>query len=152
MRAVIAAEPKRVWRALTEPSELVAWDDCILAAIDPAVDYPTAGRAMRWRYQLGSVQLVLHDRPREVVPYQRLHQSLSLSSMRYDQTFSLAAEPASPERPQLGTQLGVKVTASNSVPVLGGMVDRFEVRRLAVERTGKLMQSLQRWCEADLNE
>ena len=32
------------------------------------------------------------------------------------------------------------------------IVDRFEVRRLAVERAGEIMRSLQRWCEADLKE
>lgn len=152
MRAVIAASPERVWRALTEPSELLAWNENMIAPIDSPEDYPTAGRPMRWRYRLGGVQLVLHEQPREVVPLRRLHSSMSLSSLRYDQTFSLAAEAAAPDTNRSRTQLGIKVTAANSVPVLGAIIDRFEMRRLAVARAGEIMHSLQRWCEADLKE
>ena len=76
---------------------------------------------------------------------------MSLSSLRYDETFSLAAEAGANGSPVV-TQLAIKVTASNSVPVLGATVDRFEVRRRALERTEEVMRSLQRWCEADLKE
>ncbi len=60
MSTVIESPPRRVWRALTEPTELVAWDDRILSPIDPASPaYPLSGQRVRWRYQLGSVQVAL---------------------------------------------------------------------------------------------
>lgn len=152
MRAAIAAEPERVWRALTDPSELIAWDTSRLAPIDSPSDYPTAGTAMRWRYRLGGVQLVLHERLHEIVPLQRLQSRLSLSSLRFEQTYSLAEEPATSDRSGPSTQVAIKVTASNSIPVLCGTIDRFQVRKLAVDHTGELIRSLQVWCEKALTE
>ena len=145
MRTAIAAEPQRVWRALTEPEELVGWDPSRLAAIDPPDDYPSEGESMRWRYRLGSVQLVLHELLEEIVPLHRLQSRLSLSSLRFEQTYSLAAETSDRDGPI--TQVGLRLSAKNSVPVLGTVVDRFEVRRLAVERVGEAIRSLQQWCE-----
>lgn len=148
MRTSIAAEPERVWRALTDPSELVAWDASMLAAIDPAADYPSCDHTMRWRYLLGGVQLVLNERPREVVPLKKLHSSLTLGSLRLEQTYRLAGEGASSDasQPQT-TQLGIKLTAKNAVPVVSGMIDRFEIRRMTTRRVDEMMRSLQRWCE-----
>ena len=80
MAAVIDAEHDRVWRALTDPSELVAWDERILAPVEPPDRYPFSGQHVRWRYRLGSVQLVMHERPLEVVPGERLRTSIRTSS------------------------------------------------------------------------
>jgi len=43
MSVVIDADRERVWRALTDPSELVAWDHRIVSAVDegdPAHPFP----------------------------------------------------------------------------------------------------------------
>ena len=57
MSVVIDADRERVWRALTMPSELIAWDERILSPIDEPGQYPFAGQHVRWRYRLGSVQV-----------------------------------------------------------------------------------------------
>lgn len=143
MVAVIGAERERVWRALTDPAELVAWNERILAAVEPPADYPFSGQHVRWRYRMGNVQLVMHDRPLEVSQHELLRSSLSVGSMRYEQTFTLKTEPG----PSPRTRLGLRVAAENSIPVVGDVVDRFEVRRLATEHVDTTLRALQKWCE-----
>ena len=143
MSTAIASDRQRVWRALTDPAELVAWDESIIARIDEPDGYPTVGKPMRWRYRLGSVQLVLHDKPRKVAPLDQLQASLSLGSLRFERTFRLKEEIGDPVR----TQLGIKLIASNSVPVLGSVVDRFDVRRTAAAHADNVLRSVQKWCE-----
>jgi len=146
MSAVIAAEPGRVWRALTEPGELVCWDERIVGPVEALQRYPHSGQHVRWRYRLGSVQLVLHDRPQTVVPCRHLRSILSLGSMRFDQTYTLAPESEA-DSEATRTRLGLKIVASNSIPVIGAVVDRFEVRKLASERIDTTLRSISRWCE-----
>ena len=143
MSTVIAADPARVWRALTTPDELIAWDERILAAVEPPDHYPFRGQHVRWRYQLGGVQLVMHDRPLEVTSPERLRRTMHIGSLRYEQTFSLTPEPGAPPR----TRLGMKLIASNSVPVIGDVVDRFDVRRMTSEHVDETLRAIQRWCE-----
>ena len=71
-----------MWRALTDPEELLAWDDRRLAPIDPPNGYPREGSPARWRYRLGPVQLVLHDRPRRVAPPRELRSQLYNDELR----------------------------------------------------------------------
>ena len=127
MATVIGAEHSRVWRALTDPTELVAWDERLLAPVDEPGNYPFSGQHLRWRYRMGKVQLVMHDRPLEVVAGERLRRAISLGSMRYEQTFSLQPELPAEAGGERRTRLGMKVVASNSIPVMGDVVDRFEV-------------------------
>lgn len=143
MVAVIGAEHPRVWRALTDPDELVSWHERIIAPVERPDRYPFSGQHVRWRYRLGNVQLVMHDRPLEVVGQERLRASLSVGSMRYEQTFTLQSEPGPPPR----TRLGMRVSAANSIALIGETVDRFEVRRMAAEHIDTTLRALQKWCE-----
>lgn len=141
MSAVIEAGPSRVWRALTDCEELCGWDDNLLAPVEPSSAYPCVGTTQRWRYLLHGIQVLLREEPIEIVVGRRLRSSLSLGGMKLDQTYSLAAE--NPSR----TRLSIRIAAENSVPVLGAVVDRFEVRQLATERIDSLLRGLQKWCE-----
>lgn len=143
MATVIGADHQRVWRALTNPAELVEWDERLLAPVDPHDAYPFSGQHLRWRYRLGTVQLVMHDRPLEVKAPQRLCADISLGSMRYQQTYSL--QPEQGQQPR--TRLGMKVVASNSIPVMGDVVDRFSVRRMAAAHIDTTLRSVQKYCE-----
>ncbi len=143
MSTVIGAEPDRVWRALTDPSELSSWDERIIAPVDRPQSYPISGQHVRWRYRLGSVQLVMHDRPREIVPMKRLQSHISIGSLRYEQTFTLTPEGTDAPR----TRLSLKLVASNSVPLVGDIVDRHDVRRMSVAHIDESLRSIQKWCE-----
>lgn len=143
MSTVISAKRSRVWRALTQAAEVVRWDERVIALEDPEAEYPRVGQSVRWRYRLGSIPVVLHEQPIEVIPDSRLRSMVALGLFRFDETFQLTSEPGDGER----TRLSLKLVASNSVPVVGGALDRFAVRRLAVEFIDSKLRSVQKWCE-----
>jgi hypothetical protein len=39
------------------------------------------------------------------------------------------------------------LVAENSIPIVGGLLDRFAVRRLAAQIVDSKLRSLQKWCE-----
>ena len=143
MSVVIDADRERVWRALTEPDEVVAWDERTLAPVGPVSGYPSAGQPVRWRYLLGTVQVVLHEQPREVSPGERLLSTLRVGSMRLEQTYTLTDESLEPPR----TRFAVKLVSTSSVPVLGDVIDRFSLRSMAAERVDLTLRSVQQWCQ-----
>lgn len=144
MSTVIGSTPERVWRAITDPSERSRWDERAVAPIDEDVNYPALGRVVRWRYRLGSIQTVMREEPNSVVPFERLRSEVSMGTMRFEQTYSLSLEQGETPR----TRLGMKIVAENSIPVVGEVVDRFEVRRMAVDRVDRTLRLLQEWCES----
>ena len=143
MSTAIHGDRRRVWRALTDPDELVAWDERRQAPIDPPNGYPREGARARWRYRLGPVQLVLHDHPHRVEPPRELRSRISLASLRFEQAFRLAEDDDSPGR----TRVGMKLVAGNAVPLLGEVIDRFGVRQLAASHVDATLRALTRWCE-----
>jgi len=143
MSTGVAAARERVWRALTVPAELVRWDRHLLALLDEAPDYPRVGRAVRWRTRLGSVPLVLHDRPLEVVEGERLRSAVALGLFHFDATIALADAPDAPGH----TRLALRLQAESSVPLVGGALDRFAVRRLASRIVDERLRGLRAWCE-----
>lgn len=145
MSTTIASPRERVWRALTRPAELIRWDERLVELLDPAQDYPRVGHDVRWRYRLGAVPVVLRDSPLEVVPSERLRSKLAVGLFRVEETYSLGTETGEPER----TRLTLKLVSRNSVPVVGGLLDRFAVRHLAAELADRRIRSIQKWCEND---
>ena len=143
MSTLITAERGRIWRALTTPSELIRWDDQLVALLDPAPDYPQLGQKVRWRFRVGSVPIVVHQTIQEVQPGERLQSTISRGVFCFDEMYTLADEVAQPDR----TRLSLRVVASNSTPVVGGSIDRFEIRRLSAELIDARLRAVQKWCE-----
>ena len=143
MSAVIGAKRERVWRALTEPEEMIGWDRRIVGPLGDPAGYPEVGRRIRWRYRLGSVTVVLCDAPQEILPPKRLRSELSLGLVRLEETFTLGEDPDDANR----TRLSLRVAAANSVPVVGGLVDRFSVRRVATDFVDSRLRAIRTWCE-----
>ncbi len=90
MSAVVNADRQSVWRALTVPSELIQWDERILELLEPVEGYPRPGQHVRWRYRLGTVPIVMHDRPLEVSVHEKLRSMLSLGLLQLEFTHTLA--------------------------------------------------------------
>ena len=143
MSTLITAERGRIWRALTTPSELIRWDDQLVALLDPAPDYPQLGQKVRWRYRIGSVPIVVHQTIQEVQPGERLQSAISRGVCCFGETYTLADEVTLPDR----TRLSLKIVASNSLPVVGGSMDRFAIRRLFAEMIDSRLRAVQKWCE-----
>jgi uncharacterized protein YndB with AHSA1/START domain len=143
LSAVVGATRDRVWQALTDPAEVIRWDEAMLSLLEPARDYPQVGQHVRWRTRLGTVPVVLHDRPLEVVPEQRLRSAVAMGLFRFDRTWSLHGDNGDGRR----TRLGLRLATSNAIPVVGGLVDRFGVRQMAAEYVVTKLRALQGWCE-----
>ena len=143
MSTVVHTPRERVWRALSEPAEVIRWDERILSLEEPAPDYPSTDHVARWRYKLGSVAVELQDRPLEVLPGQRLRRAMSIGAFEFEETYTLVDEGGSAH-----TRLSLRLASpSNSVPVVGGTMDRFDLRRLAAEIVDGNLRSIQKWCE-----
>jgi hypothetical protein len=144
LSSVIAASRARVWRAITQPAEMIRWDEAMLALLAPADGYPRVGQRIRWRYRLGAVPVVFHDRPMEVVASSRLRSYVSVGLFRFDQTWSLSDDQ---EVVSERTRLSLRLAASNTIAVVGGTIDRFDVRRMAAEYVDTKLRAVQQWCE-----
>ncbi len=143
MSKTITADRKRVWRALTTPSELIRWDDQIVALLDPAPDFPNPGQSIRWRYRIGSIEIDARQTIRKIQPGERLESAISLGLFHFDETYTLASEDGTPDQ----TRLRLSVVSSNSMPVVGGLIDRFTIRRLSAKLVDSRMRAVAKWCE-----
>lgn len=141
MAAVIDAPRARVWRALTSPQELIRWDDRVVAL---ARGVNSGNGRPRQRYRWGSVWVDLRCRPIEVIPGSRLRSEIALGLLRFEATYTLSPEEADPAR----TLLSLRVAFPNSVPVVGGYVDRFDLRRVVSQLVSENISALQCWCES----
>jgi hypothetical protein len=137
----IAASIERVWRALTAPAEVVQWDSGIVEPIDAPPDYPRPGQHVRWRYRLGPLPLILHDRPTEVVPASILRSSIQLGPFRFDETYELhSLEPST-------TSLRARLVVSSGVPVLGSLLVRLVGAPLAKATVRSSLEAIRLHCE-----
>jgi hypothetical protein len=139
----IAASVERVWRALTAPSEVVQWDSGVTEPIDAPTDYPRPGQHVRWRYRLGPIPLILHDRPSEVEPDSVLRSSIGLGPFAFDETYQLR----SPE--PLVTLLSAKLRVWSTVPLIGSLLERAAGAPLARATVQSSLQAIKRHCELD---
>jgi uncharacterized protein YndB with AHSA1/START domain len=135
----IEAPVERVWLALCAPAEVVIWDSGVTAALDAPSDYPRAGQHVRWRVGSGWFRL-LHDRPLEVVPQQRLRSRLSLGPYDMDEAYVL--EPAAS-----GCKLGLSVDLTVRIPLLGRTLESRWAGPSISRGFEASLQGLKRYCE-----
>lgn len=147
MAAVVGAPRQDVWRALTDPAEIVRWDDARIALVDSPTAYPTEGETVRWRYKLGSTALVLKETPQLVQPQERYAVTCSAGSLRFEQAFTLVEEPENKFQ-AARTSVSLKFVTQNRIQLIGADIDRFEVRRMLIARIDETLRSLQKWCES----
>jgi uncharacterized protein YndB with AHSA1/START domain len=143
LSTVISASRERVWRALTTPSELIRWNDQIISLVEPAPGYPRVGQRSHWRYVMGSVEITVTQTIRRLDLEERLQSEFDLGLFHYDETYVLQTDPVDTGR----TRVSLRVVASNSIPVVGGTLDRFEVRKLAAGLIDSRLRSVRDWCE-----
>ncbi len=141
LSTAIGAGREVVWRALTQPSELIRWDERILESLGPIEDYLSIGSCARWRYQLGGVPVILEERPTLVAEPERFDLDIDLGLFQFSIFYGLGREEAD------RTKLLIKLATQNSVSVVGGALDRFDVRRAAAEFIDVRLRALQKWCE-----
>ena len=137
---VIEAPVGRVWRALTEPREVVAWDTGLGDPLDAPPDYPQPGQHVRWRYRLGPLPLLLHDRPQEVSEGRLLRSLIAIGPVRIDETYTLSAAG-------MGTRLTASLSVRTALPVIGPLVERLFVARQSEATVEQSLAAIKRHCE-----
>jgi uncharacterized protein YndB with AHSA1/START domain len=149
MARSIRATRAHVWTALADPAAVAHWDAALGngGALDVPADYPQPGQHVRWRYRLGGVPLLLQEQPLEVVPEERLRSRLSLGPLALEQTWTLLPDADGDEAAGSRTRLALKIAAESAVAVVGGVLDRFEIRQLVTDRVGGSLDAIQGWCE-----
>jgi len=141
--AHVAAPCTRVWLALADPSQLAAWHPGLRPG-EGAERWPDEGATLCWRARLHGIPIEVRETSVEVVEWERLHVRLELGLFRCDATYTIAPLDDGPSR----TRVGLQVQAANEVPVVGGTLDRFGVRRVATEVAAARLTALREACEA----
>jgi uncharacterized protein YndB with AHSA1/START domain len=137
----IAAPAERLWRALCDPSEVVLWDSSVTAALNAAPDYPRTGQHVRWRCRPGlGPWRILHDRPQDVVPNQRLRSLLDFGPYHMDETYTLASAGATT---RLDLHVDLYLRPSLLAPILKRLFPAANVRT-GLEAS---LANLKRHCE-----
>ncbi len=144
MSTVIGAPRERVWDALMNPAEIARWDERFVSCTE-APDGPLrAGDVMRGRYRVGSIPVEQKLHILTVTPGARLEATVTVGLFRFREAYLLTDE----SRTQ--TRLALRLAAENAMPVVGGMLDRFDVRKMASERVDERLRLLREWCEQPL--
>jgi Polyketide cyclase / dehydrase and lipid transport len=139
----IHAPVARVWRALTDPAEVVRWDTGVQAPLDAPADYPRPGQHVRWSYRLGPLPLTLHDRPSEVVRHETLRSRIRLGPFDFDETYTLDALGAEE------TALAARLRVASPVPVIGAWLARTLGAPLAQSTVHGSLAAIRAHCEGD---
>lgn len=138
----IAADPQRVWQALTNPKEVVCWDRGILKALDAPPDYPSVGQHVRWQYRLGPLFLVLHDCPTLVETDSTFASAIRLGPFDFEETYTLQSITAS------ATELTAELSLVCRIPFLGSLIERIVGQPLARMTVRSSLAAIKSHCEA----
>jgi hypothetical protein len=119
------------------------WDTGIVAPIDAPADYPRPGQHVRWRYRLGPLPMILHDRPTEVVAEKTLRASIQLGPYAFDEIYTLTAETAA------RTALSASLSLSSNLPLVGPWLERWPGASLARATVRQSLAAIKAHCEAE---
>lgn len=139
MATEIAAPRKAVWAAVSDPDQECHWRPGVMDRLDDEADGVRTRH--RYRLRLHELPVVLEEARISSVPLERQRSELRLGLFRCEETFSLVATGTA------CTRLGVKVATRNVIPVVGGSLDRFDVRRFAADLATASLQAVRDWCE-----
>jgi hypothetical protein len=128
-----------VWSAISDPEQERHWRPGVSERLEDRTADDHA--FVRYRVRLHDVPVVLEKRQIERIRHEELRSELRLGLFRIEEAFALFA--LSPTR----TRLALKIIAPNQMPVVGGRLDRFDVRRFAMDLSAVNLQAVRDWCE-----
>lgn len=140
LSAEVAAPRARVWAALADPAALAAARPGLRTA-EATSRWPAPGATLVSRARLHGIPVSVRETSVEAAAGERLHVRLRVGLFRCDATFSLAVLGAG------RTRVALQLQAANELPVVGGILDRFAVRRLATELAATRLAALREACE-----
>jgi hypothetical protein len=145
MATEIAASRRAVWRAVAEPEQAAHWRPGVTALLSDANAPLTRERVAEFRCQLHDLPVVLHERIIDFSKTERLESEVKLGLFHFRETFVLS--DSTPRR----TRLAIKIVTDSEMPVVGGSLDRFAVRRFATDLAATYLQAVRDWCERSVS-
>jgi len=130
----IAAPVEKVWKALTLPHEVCAWDG--VSALDVPADYPRAGQHARWHSAFGPLRLTLHDHVSVIEERQRMVATIDIAFVHIDEEYRLCP---------IGDSLTLLVTDDEVTSRIPGL--RWLAVRLTRANVVSSMERLKSFCE-----
>ena len=141
--AKVAVGPRRVWRALTDPTLVARWRPDFVAFQPPApASLGEPGCLARFRCRLRGFPVVGELRVLRARQGAALQTHVRLGLFAFDESFSLRREPGTGT-----TRIGLVLSLGNQAALVSGSLDRFAVRRLASELAEQTLSALGAVCE-----
>jgi len=141
MATEVAVERKAVWERLVDPEEATRLHPGVDRPPQPEGGWPRPGGRLRLTTLVRDLPVELRETVLEAEPGRSLRCRVRLGLHRFEATWTLHAE--APGR----TRLGLRIVTANEVPLVGGALDRFSVRRLAQEMAASWLCALRERCE-----
>jgi len=180
LSAQIGAPLDRVWRALIDPTERVAWDERVLGevALSDSVGSSSARSRQAKREKARTARG--GGRWAKADPQRERREVIRRTSWRFrlggvplvmlDETLEADAHDRLVSRISIGsmhfdqtltlhreddetgprTRLGMKLIARNSIAVIGEVVPRLDVQRIVIEYVDTTLRQVQKHCESGL--
>jgi hypothetical protein len=126
-----------VWRVLTSPAVSARWRPTPDGWLAPPPERIAHGEPLRFRARLRCVPVAGELRVLEVLPG-RARVQVRLGLFAFEARFSLGPEPGVDG----AARVGLLLACANRVALVGGSLDRFEVRRLASEIAEQTLAAL----------
>lgn len=143
MASVVAAPRDRVWAAIVEPEQVIHWRPGVTGLLGNAEREPTPGRRLRLRCMVRDVPVAVEEQTLEAMSGEWLRSELRFGLFRCEETFTLSA--ADPDGNH--TRVSLRLATPSEMPLLGGSLDRFAVRRFATHLAANSLAALRDWCE-----
>jgi hypothetical protein len=142
--AKVAASPRRVWRALTDPALVARWRPEFAGWRTPApASLGEPGCVARFRCRLRGFPVVGELRVLGAREGASLRTRVRLGLFNFEESLSLQREPGVAGT----TRIGLVLSLANQAPLVSGSLDRFGVRRLASELAERTLSALCAVCE-----
>ncbi len=141
----IEADRERVWSAISDPQQVAKWRPGVEGIGSPEASFPTEGRRFQWRCRLNEIPINLIETPIRVIDGARIESEIQFGLFRFCQTLTISKTAA-------GSRVMIQIETPNRMSLVGGTLDRFDVRRFATELANTYLQAIRDWCERDVRE
>ena len=133
----IRADVQSVWRAITDPDEVLKWDRGVVGWEGVMDDYPTPGKTYFWNYAYNDTVATLVDQPTAVDAPNMFSTRIQLAKIEFTEVFSLSVERGVT---RLCIEMTLQSTDSN-----GDEAGLLQFAKSSLESTAR---ALTRWCES----
>lgn len=136
----ICADIEVIWKAIIDPADVIQWSYDVSEILSDPQDYPTAQKTYRWRYRHPFLKLTLYDTPRVIITDKKYYSTGRMLFLDWKETYDL-------EKRQESVFISVELNINCVIPVIGRLIDRFYLQRMAKIQVRQTLSRLAEFCE-----